>query len=355
MPAKPSADKKPEQPVVYPAWWKRPSGGIATGFINERGEIVFESEFALCDRFRDGRAYCVKGGIVTYLDRKFRPAFQINNGRGYEFGHGYARVTSNLSEHQAVMGLVDIAGNLVVDFQFEDVGPIVDNCFYGQPAKDNPHQAVHLYDAESRVLARHVGVSASGHVASEGLVVSLGTGASWGYRDTTGAWAIPARFDDPHDFHDGLAAVALREKKHFRWFFIDRHGETVLADPSWRCVHVDFHDGVAAVGRNLKGNRYGVAFIKRSGESLTEYEYFNVGPFEGGLAPVANQRNKWGYLDLSGKNALPFAYDQACPFEGSLALVQLKKRYHYISRHGDIVFSLPEYYLGEYHLRISRP
>lgn len=341
-------------PEVYPAWWKKKSGEIASGFIDARGKVVFESEFAFCDRFRDGRANCVKGGTVTYLDSRYRTVFQVSNGYGYAFNHGYARVTRKLSEHHAVMGLVDVNGNQVVDFQFTDVGPIVDNCFYGKPAADNPHHAVHLYDATSRILARDVGGGAGNHVASEGLAVSLGSDTSWGYRDPSGNWVIPPKFDDPGDFHENVAGVGMREKKHFRWFFINRQGEIVLADPSWRDVQVPFHDGLAAVGRNLKGNRYGVAFIRRSGEQLTDYAYTRAKMFSGGLAPVANQKDKWGYIDQAGKAVIPFAYEEAFPFEGSLALVMHKKRYHYISRGGDIVFSLPEYFLGELKLLVSR-
>jgi hypothetical protein len=60
---------------------------------------------------------------------------------------------------------------------------------------------------------------------SNGLAVALcEPGGKRGYIDKTGELVIPCKYDEAHDFHDGLAMV--REGR--TWGFIDKTGQMVI-------------------------------------------------------------------------------------------------------------------------------
>lgn len=352
----PPAPKVRSAPEFFPAWWPRKSGKIATGFVDARGGIAFESDYGICHPFHDDRARCLTRGELVYLDTHFKEVVRFTNAFGWCFRSGYATVARRISEHQSVCGLIDRQGKVAVDFRFRDVGPIVEDCYYGVPLDDNPNQRVFLYSRQGKVLASDVAISARKERVSEGMACSFSVDATFGYRNPRGRWAIPPVYADAHAFHEGMAAVSQREKRHFRWWFIDRAGDVALADPFWRSVHANFTEGVAAVGRNLKGNGYGVAFIERNGSFLTDYEFTGARAFNDGLAPVARTtrgKGKWGYLDRQGRLAINCQFEEASRFRGALALVKRKERYHYINRSGEIVFSLPEYPYGDLQFMLS--
>lgn len=337
---------------AYAVWWKRKTEGFASGFINDRGEVIFESPYSVCHSFREGRARCIDKVDLVYLSADFKELARFTNAFGWCYQKGYACVGQRTTP-QPTFGLIDLDGRPAVDFLFRDVGPIVDDCFYGSPTADNPNHYVHLYDRALNVLASDIALGARNHFATDGTVLSTDSGHLFGYRDTRGRWLIKPVYEDAQPFRCGLAAVAMREKGHFRWHFIDLKGETVLADPRWRAVGGGFSEGYVAVTRGLKGGRYGTAFIDGKGTQLTDYCFGTALRFHEGLAAVCDQEDKWGYLDRSGKLVIPHRFDRADAFRGGLARVSIGERFHYISRSGDLVCSLPEFYHGELQFTLS--
>ncbi len=151
----------------------------------------------------------------------------------------------------------------------------------------------------------------------------------WGYIDRTGAFAIPAQFDQASFFSDGVAPV----KSGGKYKFIDRTGKTAIraryddADP--------FSDGLAAVGINGK---YG--YINRTGRVVIPLRYTEAYDFVGGLADVATNR-KYGFIDKAGKEIVPPKYDNriyAYKFTlhgAELLGVHLNGKYGFINRRGE--------------------
>jgi hypothetical protein len=337
----------------YAVWWKLKTGKFASGFINARGEVIFESPYAVCHSFREGRARCIDGSDLVYVSPDFKEVARFANAYGYCFQKGTASVGKR-GVPQSVFGRIDPDGRVAVDFLFRDVGPIDEDCFYGSPLADNPNNHVNLYSRQLKTLATDIALSARSHFATEGTVLSTDSGHLFGYRDTRGRWLIKPVYDDAQPFRSGLAAVGMREKRQFRWHFIDRKGETVLSDARWRAVCGGFSEGYAAVVRAVKGGRYATAFIDQKGGQLTDYSFGGAAlPFQDGLAAVCDQQDKWGYLDRSGKLVIPHQFDRADSFHGELARVRIGDRFHYISRSGERVYSLPEFYHGELQFTLS--
>ena len=61
----------------------------------------------------------------------------------------------------------------------------------------------------------------------------------------------------------------------------------------------------------------------------------NQNIFSGGLAPVKNQKELWGYIDKTGKEVIPCKFWQACEFhEGLSAVMTPDKERFYINKKG---------------------
>ena len=121
----------------------------------------------------------------------------------------------------------------------------------------------------------------------------------WGYLNKKGELAIPAIYEDAHDFSDnGLAAVC----KNGKWGYIDTDGETVIE-----------HRFEAASG-------------------FGKYDY----------APV-QLNGSWGYVDDKGEMAINQQFDEAGVFaDNGLACVQIEGKYGYINRDG-VYAILPQF------------
>ena len=89
-----------------------------------------------------------------------------------------------------------------------------------------------------------------------------------------------------------------------------------------------FFEGLAWVDL---GDTYG--FIDKTGVVIPG-KYLGVGNFSEGLAPVAMEKDKWGYIDQTGKEVIPCAYDDVFGFSEGLALAVKDGKGGYIDKTG---------------------
>jgi hypothetical protein len=154
-------------------------------------------------------------------------------------------------------------------------------------------------------------------------------GFMWGYKDTSGAWAIPAKYNDAENFKDGLARVQEGDK----WIVLDVRGKTVPQDKKKIHVVGPYSEGLAlAYDNGLTGwvdAEEHLAFPMR--------KYQKAFRFSSGLARF-QMDDLYGYLDKSGKMAIPNKYDSAEDFDHGLARVLTKEGFAYIDTEGNIVW-----------------
>ena len=125
----------------------------------------------------------------------------------------------------------------------------------------------------------------------------------WGYINQDGTEVIPCKYDDAHEFHEGLAAVKFNKK-------------------------------------------YG--YINQKGEKVVSYKYDDAHEFYEGLAAV-KLNGKWGYINQKGEKVISRKYNWGGDFHEGYALVKERNEYILIDRNGKIVFSNSDKmrYLGE--------
>lgn len=66
----------------------------------------------------------------------------------------------------------------------------------------------------------------------------------------------------------------------------------------------------------------------------------NTGRFAEGLAPIANARGLWGYMDRTGKIVIEPQFDDVSRFSEGVAAVEFKEQWEYIDKAGAVVIRL---------------
>jgi len=161
---------------------------------------------------------------------------------------------------------------------------------------------------------------------SEGFA-AVQVGQKYGYINKTGAFAIPAQFDDVNGFRYGLSGVKVGGK----WGYIDTTGKLVIA-PQFDDIGSFSDVGLARV---KVGGKWG--FIDRTGRFAIPAQFDDAGgfaevtPFTFPERPAASPvlapvkvGSKWGYIDTTGKLVIAPQFDDAHGFAGNgLALVNV--------------------------------
>ena len=127
-------------------------------------------------------------------------------------------------------------------------------------------------------------------------------GFTWGYKDASGGWAIPPKYNDAENFKNGFASVQNGDK----WIVIDVHGNPVPQDKKKIHVIGPYSEGLALAGDN--GLLGWIDAQEHLAFPLRKYqEAFN---FSGGLARFKLD-DLYGYLDKSGNIAIMNQYEGA--------------------------------------------
>jgi len=281
-------------------------GGLC-GYADPSGKVIVPPQYRSCDEFSEGLAFVELDSEAGVIDASGKLLF-----RGAYYDHG--------SFHN---GLAPV--NMPAQFEC-----VTDDA--------TPNKEIHSDEERKQCPPGHLG-------ASEWL------GASWAYIDASGKIAIPTRFRQASDFHEGLARVATEQTA----VFIDPSGKEVILATSGLAPVSDFSEGIAVAVRytNEDGRKYGYidkqgawlaapvydfaekasdgrglvqtdgkfGYIDSSSGNLTiAPQYDEAFSFSDGLAPV-RQGEKWGYIDVAGKPVIAFQFDSAGQFHNGTATV----------------------------------
>lgn len=141
-------------------------------------------------------------------------------------------------------------------------------------------------------------------IATYGLQYFKDSNGKYGFKDSAGNIIIAAKYDDVHDFSEGLAAVRIG----YNWGFIDELGKEVI--PLGYFITGSFSDGLALVVE-----RQGVEKNKSRAVSMS-------------------QNLKYGFINKGGEGVIPIQYDDARSFVSGVASVRLDKRWLKIDKTG---------------------
>jgi hypothetical protein len=304
------------------------------GYIDLSGKVVIEPKYDSGSDFRDSRAVVRVGEKYSLIDPSGNLIGDIPYRVLGSFHQGLLRVQANGLVDRAGKKLptryafVDRQGKVVIEPQFATAGEFPDD-----PA-DLPVGALDhdwcYFDRTGKIAIR---IPEGPHLDDPDQFVNgrlrAKQGFTWGYKDASGGWAIPPKYNDARPFQDGLASVQDGDK----WIVIDVHGNLVPRDNQRIHVMGPYSEGLAlATDNGLLG---WIDAQKHLAFPLRKYQKaFN---FSDGLARFELD-DQFGYLDKSGNMAITNKYDGADDFSHGLAWVQTRGVSAYINTKGAVVW-----------------
>jgi len=121
----------------------------------------------------------------------------------------------------------------------------------------------------------------------------------YGYIDRNGNERVPPMWDVAEDFDaDGLAFV--RSLNPVAAAMIDRSGQQVVQLPLNCTLARSYSEDLLAV----RAEKLGWGFVDREGHWVIAPQYFDVGDFCNGVAPVRKALDAWVFIDCDGKEVL---------------------------------------------------
>ena len=297
--------------------------GDKFGAIDATGKIVIEPQYDDELVFSDGMARVRVGSKLGFIDATGKvlisPKLTLAQGSGDfaqevslagsivgEFAEGLA-----VYELDGKQGYLDRNGAVAVPAQFVEAGNFADGRAlvrtskgYGQIDRSGKFLIEPRFERP--------------FFFQEGLAVVLVPGKGFGYIDPQARFRIEPQYNYAYNFSDGRA----RAQVEGGYGYIDTAGKLVIEPTESYKLQVDFIDGVAKV--NVAGKGWGL--IGTDGKFVVEPQFFSIGQFSEGLAPVAVgdfQAHRWGYMDAKGALVVQAEYARSEPFAGGFGQVRL--------------------------------
>jgi len=303
----------------------RISLGSLSGYIDLSGKVVIEPKYETAGDFRDGRAIVRNGDKYALIDLSGKLIGDIPYRVLGDFHQGLLRVQT---PRPTKYGYVDREGKIAIQPQFMPAGEFPDdssNLAFGGLDREWVY-----FDRTGRIIIR---ISMGEHLIGARPFVNgrlaVKEGFTWGFKDASGKFAIPPKYNDVEDFKDGIARV----QEGAKWILIDPRGKEVSPDKRKLRPIEPFSEGLALARENdLLGwidDRDRLAFPLRKYEAAHK--------FSCGLARFKLDGLE-GFLDRSGKIAIPNVYYGASDFDHDLAFVQTKEGTAYIDTKGTVVW-----------------
>ncbi len=222
--------------------------GRKWGFINHQGDYVIAPSFDQVLPFREGLAAVACGIRVGYINRDGKFVVQPKYQSGSSFFDGLARVDSfDENDNENTVYFINDVGEPVLNLtQIERMFHVTE-VYYGDADNElyppTPISLISGREFYNRSFSTSEPVNR--HLFHDGLLL-VGVGTKCGYLDKTGRISILPKFDFALQFREGLAVVGLKNNENqMRYGYINSKGE--IAIPLTFQVARDFHDGVAFV------------------------------------------------------------------------------------------------------------
>lgn len=285
------------------------------GYIDTSGNWIVEPKFEFAKPFQNGFALVglptsERNGqpdkSVTFIDKTGKQfAEKFYSGKPFEGEYATVSVLSSGKNQMPLWGLINRAGQWIVEPKFSLIGPLVDSArlLY---AKD----LVGVF-SNGRITVqptyKHIGKFCEGLAPFQ-----VSGGKLYGFLAKDGKVLVPAKFAFAGTFSEGLAAVRTYPTKagsEGKIGFVDKHGAFRIAptfggsdpsNPEFNADFVQFHDGICLIPeRSYWDGTYwcsGKGYINRLGKWIGPGpEVITMGfPFRMGSALVRYYPKKLG-------------------------------------------------------------
>lgn len=307
--------------------------GEEYGYVNTLGEVAIKYQYDNAYSFRNGYAVVVVGENWGIIDETGKYVINPQYSTGY-YGLEVYYVTSALSVDNIEdilipamkdekYGYIDVNGNIVIDFQFDDAFVFSDEGYavvcvgekYGLIDRTGKYVINTKYD---ELLS-----------CGENLY-SFAVDNKYGLVSVDGTEVAAAQFDDISSIGDGYFIVEIGEKVGM----IDATG-TYIINPTNQYLG-GYRNNLMIVKNNDK-----CGYINLAGEIIVNYQFDDATEFmNSGLAKVC-LNGKYGYINTKGEYVINATYHQASMMydDGFAWVIGDDKKMSIIDKEGNVIVS----------------
>jgi hypothetical protein len=226
------------------------------------------------------------------------------------------------------VGLMDSAGNVVVEALYEQIDYNFESGFY----KVQIEKKSGVIDSFGKLVIspKYDDVFAYG----EGLYVAVLNGKV-GYLNAKEKVVIPFKYIDASAFYDGFAKVKIKDKYgRISAGMINKKGKVIV--PFIYDFTFNFQDGLAIVcsSEEKRFNLFGA--VDKKGRIVIPLKYNDLRTFKDGIA-IAKLNEMFGIIDKQNRVVADFKYHSISDFQERMAIVYDKssKKYGFINQLGE--------------------
>jgi hypothetical protein len=203
---------------------------------------VIEPKYESAGEFRDGRAIVRNGDKYALIDLSGKLIGDIPYRVLGDFHQGLLRVQT---PRPTKYGFVDLQGKIAIQPQFMPAGEFPDDSS-NLPFGGLDREWVY-FDRTGKIIIRiSMGEPLTGARPFVNGRLAVKEGFTWGFKDASGKFAIPPKYNDVSDFKDGVARV----QEGAKWILIDPRGKEVSPDKRKLRPIEPFSEGLALAREN---------------------------------------------------------------------------------------------------------
>lgn len=152
-------------------------------------------------------------------------------------------------------------------------------------------------------------------------VRSLGNNPKYGYIDKEGKYIINPIYTSATAFSDGIACVTTKNSEPI---YIDTEGKQLFSIKEALSAYT-FTDGLGVFSENVVSENgkdeklFG--FVDKTGHKVIPAQFYDVEPFNCGMAAVMNSDNLWGFINKEGRIVINFQFEKTELFSEDKAVV----------------------------------
>lgn len=332
--------------------------GIATvyqdgrmGYIDTNGRLILPINYVTKD-FSDGLGFYedIAKHTFTIIDRTGKVIRQISHIISW---HGFDRgrfFFSARKEGNILYGVMDTAGNILIDNKYPYIEKISEKYYYVNSNKDGA--GIINYRGETIIPLQY----AINYIDTSDLHF-IGYRADTGYAlfDSSGrirkfwgreVYPESSRVEGRHYFQRDSVIIIKDQwsSSGAKTALVNLNLDTII--PMGRYTMSVINEGLIRFHQSIKARQLDdrvtisqvtrCGFLNTKGEIVIPAKFDYAQYFTEGLCAV-QLNDKWGYIDRKGSIVIPLKFDYALPFSSGYAKVQVNKQFFIIDRQGKIV------------------
>jgi hypothetical protein len=229
-------------------------------------------------------------------------------------------------------GYIDIEGNFVIQPQYDKCYEFSDGLAAVYSSKDKEFFFIAanggkvVTDIKGFKLIDRMGFSLENF--SDGLI-PVRYNDKWGYLNTDGKLAIPAKYDEVQGFGSGHAGVKLGK----RALIVNKAGEETAVEGNITLIR-KFSEDLAPFESDDK-----FGFLDTNGKVVIKAQYESVGYFKNGIAWAKTTDGKVGYMDKTGAWVIEPQFTVGGNFDSESGMARIKtgSEWGYVNKEGNVL------------------